>query len=53
LDASEKVLDAGIEQVFSKAHGRIIVATFASLISGYSKSPMLPPNTTVSWLCWQ
>jgi len=30
---SEKVIDAGIDQVFSKAHGRIIIATFASLIS--------------------
>jgi ribonuclease J len=30
---SERVLDAGLEQVFSKAHGRILIATFASLIS--------------------
>ena len=30
---SEKVIDAGIDQVFSKARGRIIIATFASLIS--------------------
>jgi ribonuclease J len=30
---SEKVVDAGFEGVFSKATGRIIIATFASLIS--------------------
>jgi ribonuclease J len=30
---SERILDAGLEQVFTHAHGRIIIATFASLIS--------------------
>jgi ribonuclease J len=31
--ASERVIDAAFDQVFQKAKGRIIVATFASLIS--------------------
>ena len=30
---SERVVDAGFEQVFGKARGRIIIASFASLIS--------------------
>ena len=34
---SESVIDAGFERVFSKAKGRIMVATFASLISRVSQ----------------
>jgi len=30
---SERVIDAAFDRVFQKAHGRIIIATFASLIS--------------------
>ena len=49
---SEKIVGETLDRVIGEAKGRVIVATFASLIAACNRSPTPPSSTSGAWPSW-